>query len=162
MGGEFGQWNEWYHETSLDWHLLEYPPHRGVQRWVQDLNRLYASEPALHKKDCEAEGFEWIDFQDADGSIVSFLRKSEIPEETIVIVFNFTPVPRQAYRVGVPHGGLWKEILNSDGDVYGGTGVGNRGQAMADQAPFQGRPYSLLLSLPPLGALFFKGEEAPS
>ena len=162
MGGEFGQWNEWYHETSLDWHLLEYPLHRGVQRWVQDLNRLYASEPALHKKDCEAEGFEWIDFQDADGSIVSFLRKSEIPEETIVIVFNFTPVPRQVYRVGVPHGGLWKEILNSDGEVYGGTGVGNRGQAIADEAPFQGRPYSLLLSLPPLGALFFRGEEAPS
>jgi 1,4-alpha-glucan branching enzyme len=162
MGGEFGQWNEWYHETSLDWHLLEYPLHRGVQRWVQDLNRLYASEPALHKKDCDAEGFEWIDFQDADGSIVSFLRKSEVPEETIVIVFNFTPVPRQAYRVGVPHGGLWKEILNSDGEVYGGTGVGNRGQAVADEAPFQGRPYSLFLSLPPLGALFFKGGEAPS
>jgi len=158
MGAEFGQWNEWYHETSLDWHLLEYPLHRGVQRWVQDLNRLYASEPGLHKKDCEAEGFEWIDFQDADGSIVSFLRKSETPEETIVIVFNFTPVPRQAYRVGVPHGGLWREILNSDGEVYGGTGVGNRGQAIADETRFQGRPYSLLLNLPPLGALFLKGE----
>jgi 1,4-alpha-glucan branching enzyme len=160
MGGEFGQWNEWYHETSLDWHLLEYPLHRGVQRWVQDLNRLYASEPALYKKDCEADGFEWIDFQDADGSIVSFLRKSEVPEETIVIVFNFTPVPRQAYRVGVPHGGLWREILNSDGEVYGGTGIGNSGQAVADEAPVQGRPYSLMLSLPPLGALFFKGEKA--
>ena len=96
------------------------------------------------------------------GARMMFLHPEGIPEETIVIVFNFTPVPRQAYRVGVPHGGLWKEILNSDGDVYGGTGVGNRGQAIADEAPFQGRPYSLLLSLPPLGALFFKGEETPS
>ena len=156
MGGEFGQWNEWYHETSLDWHLLEYPPHRGIQRWVQDLNRLYTSEPALHSKDCEGDGFEWIDFQDADGSIVSFLRKSPLPEETIVIVLNFTPVPRQAYRVGVPHGGRWQEVLNSDGQMYGGTGVGNRGQAVADRVPCQGRPWSVLLDLPPLGVLFFK------
>jgi 1,4-alpha-glucan branching enzyme len=160
MGGEFGQWNEWYHETSLDWHLLEYPPHRGVQRWVQDLNRLYASEPALHKRDCETEGFEWVDFQDADGSIISFLRKSANPGDTVVIVCNFTPVPRQAYRVGVPYGGLWKELLNSDGGFYGGTGVGNRGQVVAEKGPCQGRPYSLLLSLPPLGVLFFKAKEA--
>jgi 1,4-alpha-glucan branching enzyme len=157
MGGEFGQSNEWYHETSLDWHLLEYPVHKGVQRWVRDLNRLYASEPALHKKDCEAEGFEWIDFQDAAGSVVSFLRKGGTPEETVVVVFNFTPVPRRAYPVGVPHGGLWTEILNSDGEVYGGTGVGNSGRAVAEEGSCQGRPYSLLLSLPPLGALFFKG-----
>ncbi len=157
MGGEFGQSNEWYHETSLDWHLLEYPVHKGVQQWVKDLNRLYASEPALHAKDCEAEGFEWIDFHDAAGSVVSFLRKGGTPEETVVVVFNFTPVPRQASPVGVPHGGLWTEILNSDGEVYGGTGVGNSGRAVAEEGSCQGRPYSLLLSLPPLGALFFKG-----
>ena len=157
MGGEFGQSNEWYHETSLDWHLLEYPVHKGVQRWVRDLNRLYLSEPALHGKDCEAEGFEWIDFQDADDSVVSFLRKGGTPEETVVAVFNFTPVPRQGYRVGVPHGGLWTEILNSDGEPYGGTGVGNSGLAVAEEGSCQGRPCSLLLSLPPLGALFFKG-----
>ncbi len=164
MGAEFGQSNEWYHETSLDWHLLEYPVHKGVQQWVRDLNRLYASEPALHKKDCEADGFEWIDFQDADNSIVSFLRKSGPPEETVVAVFNFTPVPRRAYRVGVPHGGPWAEILNSDGEMYGGTGVGNSGRAVADATPCQGRPYSLLLDLPPLGVLFFRAgpsEEGP-
>ncbi len=160
MGGEFGQWNEWYHETSLDWHLLEVPPHRGIQRWVQDLNRLYASEPALHSRDCEGDGFEWIDCQDAAGSIVSFLRKSPLPEEMMVIVLNFTPVPRHAYRVGVPRGGRWQEVLNSDGRMYGGTGMGNRGQAVADKVPCQGRPWSLLLDLPPLGALFFRASES--
>jgi 1,4-alpha-glucan branching enzyme len=156
MGGEFGQPNEWYHETSLDWHLLEFPLHQGVQRWVRDLNRLYVSEPALYKKDCEAEGFQWIDFQDADGSIISLLRKGGSPEETIVTVLNFTPVPRQAYRVGVPQGGVWKELLNSDGETYGGTGVGNRGRAVAKEEAFQGRPCYLALNLPPLGALFLK------
>jgi 1,4-alpha-glucan branching enzyme len=158
MGGEIGQSNEWYHETSLDWHLLQYPVHKGVQRWVQDLNRLYASEPALHAKDCEGEGFEWIDFQDAEGSILSFLRKGGAPQETIAVVFNFTPVPRKGYRVGVPHGGPWKEILNSDGEMYAGTGMGNQGSAIAREGSCQGRPYSLLIDLPPLGALFFKSD----
>ncbi len=157
MGGEFGQSNEWYHETSLDWHLLQYPVHRGVQRWVQDLNRIYVSEPALHRRDCEAEGFEWIDFQDADGSIISFLRKGDAEGERIAVVFNFTPVPREGYSVGVPHGGVWTEILNSDGEIYGGTGLGNQGQAVAREGDCQGRPYSLRIDLPPLGVLFFKG-----
>jgi 1,4-alpha-glucan branching enzyme len=157
MGGEIGQSNEWYHETSLDWHLLQYPVHKGVQQWVRDLNRLYASEPPLYRKDCEAEGFEWIDFQDAAGSIVSFLRKGDPQGAVIAAVFNFTPVPRRGYSVGVPYGGPWKEVLNSDGEAYGGTGVGNKGQAVARQVPCQGRPFSLLIDLPPLGALFFKG-----
>ncbi len=157
MGGEFGQSNEWYHETSLDWHLLQYPVHQGVQRWVRDLNRLYRSEPALHRKDCEGEGFEWIDFQDAAGSIISFLRKGTPEDGTIVAVFNLTPVPRQAYRVGVPCSGRWTEVLNSDGEFYGGTGASNQGGVVAEKGSCQGRPYSLLLDLPPLGALFFKG-----
>ncbi len=159
MGGEFGQWDEWYHEISLGWNLLEYPAHKGLQQWVKDLNRLYAIEPALHKKDFNADGFEWIDFHDADNSIISFLRKSEAPEETILAVCNFTPVVRNAYNVGVPYSGIWEERLNSDGKKYGGSGTGNGGRAKTIEEETQGRPYAISLTIPPLGILFYKQKE---
>ena len=162
MGGEIGQWREWNHDTSLDWDLLERPRHAGLQLWVRDLNRLYAAEPALHALDFDPRGFEWIDCHDADHSVVSLERRGRGPRDRVAAVFNFTPVPRSAYLVGVDVPGDWVEILNSDALEYGGSGVGNRGRAVALPVPVQGRAHSLSLTLPPLGALFLKpGEEAP-
>ncbi|RMF88594.1 MAG: 1,4-alpha-glucan branching protein GlgB, partial [Nitrospinota bacterium] len=158
MGGEFGQEQEWNHEASLDWHLLQSPLHRGVQRWVQDLNRFYRTHPALYEQDFVPEGFEWIDFRDWEQSIISFLRKGKTASAPLLVVCNFTPVPRQNYRVGVPQGGFWKEVLNSDAPVYGGKGYGNFGGVEATPVPAAGREYSLSLTLPPLGVLFFLGE----
>lgn len=155
MGGEFGQWREWDHNQSLDWHLLEYFPHRGVQRLVKDLNELYRKEKALHELDCNPAGFEWVDFSDYEQSVISFLRKSK-SGEMVLVVLNFTPVPRYNYRVGVPKGGLWLEVFNSDSELYGGANIGNMGRVMAEDIPFHGRPYSLSLTLPPLGAVFLK------
>ncbi len=158
MGGEFGQWSEWHHETSLDWHLLHYPRHAGVQRWVSDLNQLYRKEPALHELDLNAGGFEWVAANDSDQSVISFLRKGKTPEKSVLAVCNFTPVPRFHYRLGVPRGGFWRELLNSDADVYGGSGLGNAGGVSADAVASHGRPYSLSLTLPPLGVLFLRGD----
>ncbi|MBI4467607.1 MAG: 1,4-alpha-glucan branching protein GlgB [Acidobacteria bacterium] len=161
MGGEFGQWREWNHEESLDWHLLEYPPHAGVQQWVADLNRLYHAEPALHELDFEPHGFEWIDANDADQSVLSFLRRGRMTDDIIAVVCNFTPVPRCDYRVGVPRGGFWKEVLNSDATLYGGGGWGNWGGLEADPIPSHGRPYSLNLTLPALSTIFLKSSSVP-
>jgi 1,4-alpha-glucan branching enzyme len=158
MGGEFGQWNEWYHEVSLDWHLLDYPPHATLQRWVEDLNRVYRSEPALHQLDFSSAGFEWIDCNDSRHSILSLLRKGRNEEDTVVIVCNFTPVPRPNYRVGSVRSGFWKEILNSDATEYGGSGHGNMGGVDAAPIPHHGRPCSFSLTVPPLGAVFLKRE----
>ncbi|MDY6918350.1 MAG: 1,4-alpha-glucan branching protein GlgB [Chloroflexota bacterium] len=158
MGGEFGQWKEWDHDTSLEWHLLEYAPHRGLQKWVQDINSLYRTEPALHELDCVSSGFEWIDCNDAESSVLSFLRKGQSTDAMIVVVCNFTPVPRLNYRVGVPHGGFWSEVLNSDAREYEGAGYGNLGGAKAAPVPGHGRPYSLNLTLPPLGIVFLRSE----
>jgi len=158
MGGEFAQWDEWYHEKSLDWHLLNYEPHQGVKRWVQDLNRVYRREPALYEQDFTPAGFEWIDCHDMDNSVISFLRKASNPDDVLLIVANFTPVVRLNYRVGVPRGGFWKEILNSDATCYWGSGQGNLGGLDAVPVPSHGRPYSLSLTLPPLGIVFFKPE----
>jgi len=160
MGGEFGQWNEWYHETSLDWNLLEHPSHSGVQRWVTDLNQLYKNEPALHELDFDQAGFEWIDCNDSQHSTLSMLRKGSSTEDTIVIACNFTPVPRHSYRVGVPGGGLWREILNSDAQEYDGSGQGNFGAVGAETTSFHGRPYSVNITLPPLAIVYFKRDEA--
>ncbi len=157
MGDEFGQWSEWDHNSSLDWHLLEYALHQGLHRWVEDINRMYRNEPALHQ-DTEPAGFEWIDGSDADNSVLTFLRKGFNPGETILIVCNFTPVPRLGYRVGVPAGGYWKEILNSDGKEYFGSGEGNAGGVFADPLPEHGRDFSLNMIIPPLGVLFFRQE----
>jgi 1,4-alpha-glucan branching enzyme len=154
MGGEFGQWREWSHDGSLDWDLVDYPLHSGVQQWIRDLNRLYRSEPALHELDCEPAGFEWIDCGDAESSVVSLIRKGKSTANLVLMVCNFTPVPRQEYRIGAPHGGFWREALNSDATEYGGSGMGNRGGMDADPWPQHGRPFSLALTLPPLSVLF--------
>ncbi|HEY8485006.1 MAG TPA: 1,4-alpha-glucan branching protein GlgB [Longimicrobiales bacterium] len=159
MGGEFGQWREWNHDESLDWHLLAYAPHAGIQRWVQDLNRVYREEPALHRADFDPAGFEWIDANDGPNSVLSFLRQAPSAPNPFLIVCNFTPVPRFDYRVGAPRGGVWREVLNSDAREYGGSGLGNLGRVVAEPVPWHGRPYSLRLCLPPLAALFLKPEE---
>jgi 1,4-alpha-glucan branching enzyme len=156
MGNEFGQWREWNHDTSLDWHLCEYPPHHGLQRFVRDLNHLYRQEPALHAVDYEWNGFQWIDFNDAENSVIAFLRKTEDASESILCVGNFTPVPRHHYRVGVPTAGHYRELLNSDAELYGGSNMGNSGGVRAEASPCHGLPYSLSLTLPPLSILFFK------
>ncbi|MDA8388687.1 MAG: 1,4-alpha-glucan branching protein GlgB [Nitrospiraceae bacterium] len=157
MGGELAQRSEWYHEESIHWHLLQWAPHRGVQQWVRDLNMLYRSEPALYERDFENDGFEWVDFSDWEGSTISFLRKSA--SETMLVVCNFTPVPRYDYRVGVPSGGFWREVLNSDAAFYGGSGLGNAGGLPAADEPSHGRPFSLRVTVPPLAAVFFKAKE---
>lgn len=158
MGGEFGDWREWAHDASLDWDLLDHAPHRGLQKWVADLNWLYRREPALHELDCDPAGFEWIDCNDADSSVLSWIRKGRSSSDVILIVCNFTPVPRQNYRVGAPRGGLWKEVLNSDAGDYGGSNRGNFGGVEAVPIPLHGRLHSLTLTLPPLAASFFKSE----
>jgi 1,4-alpha-glucan branching enzyme len=160
MGGEFGQWREWAHDSSLDWSLLDRPLHRGVQNWLETLNRVYRERRALHELDHDPNGFEWIDCNDNAASVVSLLRKGKLPDDMLLVVCNFTPVPRIGYRVGVPSGGFWRELLNSDGKEYGGSGVGNMGGTAARQEPVHGRPFSLTLSLPPLGALFFTPEKS--
>jgi 1,4-alpha-glucan branching enzyme len=156
MGGEFGQWHEWRHEDSLDWHLLQFAPHDGVRRVIEDLNRLYRQEPALHERDCDPAGFEWVDCNDAPASVLSFLRRGRDPTETVLVACNFTPVPRPAYRIGVPSGGHWVELINTDAHEYGGSGFGNLGGLEAGSESAHGRPHSLLLSLPPLAAVFLK------
>ncbi|MGH9811808.1 MAG: 1,4-alpha-glucan branching enzyme, partial [Candidatus Acidiferrales bacterium] len=158
MGGEFGQWAEWHHESSLEWHLLDYEPHQGLQRWVQDLNRLYRGEPALHEYDCDPAGFEWVDANDAQQSVVSFLRRGRTTGDLFLVVCNFTPVPRSGYRLGVPRGGLWREALNSDAELYGGGGWGNWGGLEAEPVASHGHPWSVVVTLPALSALFFKNE----
>ncbi|HET9481626.1 MAG TPA: alpha amylase C-terminal domain-containing protein, partial [Candidatus Polarisedimenticolia bacterium] len=158
MGGEFGQWREWNHEESLDWHLLDDPRHAGVARWVADLNRAYRREPALHELDVDPNGFEWVDPNDADSSILSFLRKPKAGAGIVAVVLNFTPVPRPGHRIGVPHGGFWRELLNSDAADYGGSGQGNIGGVKAANVPAHGRACSLTLTVPPLAALILKGE----
>jgi 1,4-alpha-glucan branching enzyme len=159
MGGEFAQEREWNHDISLDWHLLDDPMHQGVQRLVRDLNRLYRELPALHRLDCESAGFEWIDATDADQSVLSFLRRGDHPGQTAVVVCNFTPVPRRGYRIGVPGGGGWIERLNTDSEIYGGSGLGNLGRVQAEAVPMHGRPFSLPLTLPPLATVIFVPEE---
>jgi 1,4-alpha-glucan branching enzyme len=156
MGGEFGQWREWNHDTGLDWHLLEQSQHGGLARWVRDLNTFYRGRPALHELDCDPAGFEWIDCNDAENSVLSFLRKSRTPGNEMAIVCNFTPVPRHNYRLGVPRGGQWAEILNSDAPLYGGSGQGNLGGAAAAPIGKHGRPYMLTITVPPLGMVIFQ------
>ncbi len=156
MGGEFAQWKEWNHDESLEWHVLQYPSHRGIQEWVRDLNHLYRTEPALYELDFSREGFEWADFCDWEESIISFLRKGKSTNDTILIVCNFTPVPRFGYRIGVPKGGFWQELLNSDAVQYGGSNLGNSGGVEASPVRIHGRDFSLSLTLPPLSALFLK------
>jgi 1,4-alpha-glucan branching enzyme len=156
MGSEFGQWVEWNHDTSLDWHLLPEPWHAGIQRWVRDLLTTYRGEPALYQVDHDPGGFEWIDCSDFENSILAILRRARDPGDHLIIVVNFTPVVRLDYRIGVPEAGLYRELLNSDAAIYGGSNMGNAGMVQASPEPAHGRPASLRLTLPPLGCLFLK------
>lgn len=156
MGSEFGQWQEWSESRSLDWHLLKYEPHQKLQAMVRDLNHLYKNEPALHQVDFNPDGFEWIDFQDSDNSIIAFMRKTARPEETLIFLCNFTPVYRESYRIGVPVAGFYREVFNSDSAEYWGTNKGNYGGLHSEEIPFHGRPCSINLVLPPLATLIFK------
>jgi 1,4-alpha-glucan branching enzyme len=156
MGCEFAQRNEWNHEQSLDWHLTQFPPHAGVQKWITDLNRLYRKESALHQVDFHYTGFEWIDFHDKASSVITFMRKSNDGKEKVIVVCNFTPVPRYNYRIGIPDRGLYREILNSDSSYYEGSNIGNTGEIEAESIFCHNRKFSLNLTLPPLAAVFLK------
>jgi len=156
MGSEFGQWREWNHDRSLDWHLLEDPAHAGLRRYVQDLNRLYQAEPALHEVDFRPEGFRWIDCHDNENSVVSIVRHARNPDDFVVLLFNFTPVPRADYRIGVPAAGWYAEILNSDAALYGGGNVGNDGGRQSEAVAAHGFDQSIRLTLPPLACLLLK------
>ncbi|GAB6280766.1 MAG: 1,4-alpha-glucan branching protein GlgB [Thermovirga sp.] len=156
MGGEFAQESEWDHESSLDWHMAEQGPHAGMARWVADLNRIYVQEPALHEQDCVHEGFRWVDARDRDSSVISFTRSGKDPGDIVLAVFNFTPVPRFGYILGVSFGGRWAEILNGDAVCYGGSGMGNLGGVDADDVSSHGFPHRVTLTLPPLGMVLLK------
>jgi 1,4-alpha-glucan branching enzyme len=156
MGSEFGQWREWSHERSLDWHLLDGPLHAGLQRFVEDLNRVYRAQPSLFQQDVAAAGFEWIDCNDHEASVISLLRRATDTDDALVVVLNWTPIVRHDYRIGVPEPGYYEELFNSDADVYGGSNVGNEGGRQTDEIEAHGRAQSLSLTLPPLGALMFK------
>ncbi len=155
MGSEIGQWAEWSYDASVDWRLLEYPAHAGLKAWVRDLNRTLAANPCLYENDYNSQGFQWIDCHDSQQSVLSFIRRGSSPSDVMACVFNFTPVPRQNYVIGVPCDGLWKEVLNSDSKFYEGNGLGNSGAVMAGEQGAFGFVNSLSITLPPLAALFF-------
>ena len=156
MGGEFGQWHEWQHDTSLDWHLLDDPAHAGILELVGHLNRLYRGEAALHQLDNNPQGTGWIEANDVERSMLAFERRSQDCRERIACVFNFTPVPRPNTRIGVDVEGYWREVLNTDGTEYGGSGQGNLGGVEAAPVSQHGRPYLLNITVPPLGMVVFK------
>jgi 1,4-alpha-glucan branching enzyme len=158
MGGEFGQRAEWDSGSSLEWHLLAYTSHQGLQNLTADLNAVYRREPALHQVDFDWHGFEWLDCSDADASVLSFLRRARDPRDFIAVVANNTPVLRESYRVGVPELGFYREIMNTDAEKYGGSNVGNLGGRHAEAIPWGNHPYSINLRLPPLAAVYFKHE----
>ena len=158
MGCEFGQWREWGHDESLDWHLLQYAEHRGIQHWVRDLNRTLKEQPALHQVDFDHTGFEWIDCSDFEGSVVSFIRRAHHSSDFVLVAVNFTPVVRHDYVIGVPEAGRYVELLNSDGEIYGGGNLGNSGVIQSEPTPAHGRPHRLSLVLPPLACLILKRE----
>ena len=157
MGGEFGQFNEWNHDTQLDWQLLKLPRNDGLWRLVQHLNYTYKKESALWQLDDTYDGFDWIDFHDADNSVISFLRKSQ-DGEIVVFVVNATPMVRYAYRLGVPESGFYREIINTDGETYGGSNVGNFGGVQSEAREWMGREHSILINLPPLATVALKRE----
>jgi len=155
MGGEFGQWNEWYYNESLDWHLLEHEEHRKLQALVRELNRLYRAEPALWEADADSAGFRFVDADNADDNVIAFLRIAPRSGRKVLCVCNFSPVVRKGYRVGVPAGGIYKEILNTDSELFGGGNLGNAGAVAAEPSPRHGFEWSLSLTLPPLAVLWF-------
>ena len=159
MGAEIGQHREWSHDRSIDWHLLEQPLHRGLQQFVKDLNSAYVSEPALYECDFDPGGFQWIDCNDSDNSVVALLRRAQDHDDFVIAVLNFTPVARHGYVIGAPRPGRYRELLNSDAEVYGGSNIGNGGLVETESIPAHGHPQSLRLSLPPLGFLLLKPSE---
>jgi 1,4-alpha-glucan branching enzyme len=158
MGGELAQWREWNHDRQLDWEVMGDARHAGMQRWLHDLNRVYAAEPSLWQVDFDSSGFAWIDCNDHDNSVISFMRRATDAAEFTVVLVNFTPLPRQAYRIGVAEAGAYRELLNSDAEIYGGSNVGNQGRIVSDDTPSHGFEQSLTLTLPPLGFLILKPE----
>ncbi len=158
MGQEFAQWDEWNHDSSLDWHLTQYDRHKGIQKLVADLNHLYRKEKALFQKDFSSHGFEWIDLNDYTQGVISFIRKGIGIDEKIIVICNFTPTTYYDYRVGAPEGGTWIEIFNSDSSYYGGSGQGNMGRKETQEVSFHGRPYSFALTVPPLSVIYLKRE----
>jgi len=156
MGGEIGQIREWNHDTGLDWYLTDNSLHRGLKRWVRDLNTAYRGVPALHQLDCHPDGFAWVDCNDVAQSVLCLLRKGESADDQVLVVCNFTPTPRHNYRVGVPRGGVWEEILNGDAPIYGGSGMGNIGRVKTAPVAWHGHPQSLNLTLPPLAMIAFR------
>jgi 1,4-alpha-glucan branching enzyme len=158
MGGEFGQSAEWNHDRSLDWHLLQFDFHKGIQQVVRDLNALYKAQPALYKHQFEHRGFEWIDYADNESSVISFQRQGDVKEDLLIVVCNFTPETRHHYRVGVPYRGTWIEIFNSDDEKYAGSGLLNKSAVMTSPVKYHGRDYSISLTLPPLGVSVWKLE----
>jgi 1,4-alpha-glucan branching enzyme len=157
MGGEFGQGDEWSEQTGLQWHLLEYPLHAGVQQLVKDLNSAYAAHPALWQQDSSPEGFQWIDASDRASNVLSFLRYGS-DGSVLACVANFAAAPHYDYRVGLPAAGRWTELVNTDAETYGGSGIGNYGAVEATGQPWHGRPASAALSIPPLGVLWLSPE----
>ena len=156
MGCEVGQWEEWNYSSSVRWDLLQYDRHRNLQRLVQTLNELYRSSPALYQVDFYHSGFEWIDFHDGENSVIAFLRRAEKPEDFIFVACNFTPVVRDGYGFGVPVPGFYREILNTDADMFGGSNVGNGGGVMSTEGPQHGRPHKITITLPPLAVVAFQ------
>jgi 1,4-alpha-glucan branching enzyme len=154
MGLDFGQGDEWNESRSIDWHLLQYPLQSGLQRCVADLHRVYRSQPALHEVDFDWHGFQWLESHDNENSVFAFLRMARDPNNMLAVVCNFTPVPRYEYRVGVPTGGPWREVLNTDSSLYAGSNVGNGGHVWASDDAWAGQPHSLCLTLPPLGVVY--------
>jgi 1,4-alpha-glucan branching enzyme len=161
MGAEVGQWDEWAHERSVDWHLGQFERHAGIGRLLGDLNRIYRTEPAMHELDCEPGGFAWLNGDDTEHSTLAFLRRGKDPEDVVLVVLNHTPVPRHNYRVGVPLGGRWRELVNTDSELYSGSGTGNLGIVDASPVSFNWQQWSLMLTLPPLGAIFLKPDKGP-
>ena len=159
MGGEFGQWSEWQHDHSLDWHLTQYADHQGIQRWLQDLNRYYRKTAALHEVDFHWDGFQWVDGSDFESSVIAFLRKDKQGRASVLVICNFTPVVRSNYRVGAPYPGFWHEVLNSDATEYGGSGQGNLGGRETRPIPMHGMEQSLSLNLPPLGVVVLEKQD---
>jgi 1,4-alpha-glucan branching enzyme len=155
MGGELGVWGEWNHDTQLDWPIASHPAHDGIGRWLADLNATYRAYRALHVGDCESWGFRWIIGDDRDACVLVYARYGEAGDAPVVVVANFTPVPREGYRIGVPRAGHWRELLNSDAEVYGGSGMGNRGGMAAEAVACRGHEHSLVVTVPPLAVVVF-------
>jgi 1,4-alpha-glucan branching enzyme len=156
MGCEIAQWREWTHDESLDWHLLQWRDHQGILKLVCDLNALYRDQPSLHEVEFDWQGYEWLELHDWENSVLAFLRRGKNPDDSMIVVCNFTPVVRENYRIGAPASGFYREILNTDAEIYGGSNAGNQGGAWAVPEPHGGRPYHLSLKLPPLGVLYLK------